>query len=135
MNGAGMATGFPLLQPRERRYDVTPNDFVAEMRDRYGISGELTFTDLVARAAAHDPDRSAMVFQGRETSYAAMMRRIQATRAMLTDRFGVRPGDRVELLIDNSDHYAVWYLAILAAGAVAVPINPKLVPRELAFMV
>ncbi|GJL87617.1 MAG: fatty-acid--CoA ligase [Minwuia thermotolerans] len=135
MNGVGMATGFPLLQPRERRYDVTPNDFVAEMRDRYGISGELTFTDLVARAAAHDPDRSAMVFQGRETSYAAMMRRIQATRAMLTDRFGVRPGDRVELLIDNSDHYAVWYLAILAAGAVAVPINPKLVPRELAFMV
>lgn len=130
-----MSAGYPLLQPRARRYDVTPEAFVAEMRDRYGIAGDFTFADLVARAAAQDPDRTAIEFQGRSTSYGTLMRQVQAARQLLAGRFGVRPGDRVELLVDNSDQYAVWYLAIMAAGAVAVPINPKLVPRELAFMV
>lgn len=127
-----MSSEIPGVQGR--RYDVGPDAFVAEMSNRYGMCGDFTFTDMVARAAARYPDRIAMVHLGREVTYVAMMRRIQAARELLVDRFAVQPGDRVELLIDNSDHYAIWYLAILAAGAVAVPINPKLVPRELAFM-
>ncbi|MDF1719228.1 MAG: AMP-binding protein [Minwuia sp.] len=124
-----------LLGVRERRYAVSPEAFTAEMAEGFGLTGDFTFTDMVARAAARYPDTVAMVHMGRQVTYADMMRRIQAARVMMVDRHGVKPGDRVELLIDNSDHYAIWYFAILAAGAVAVPINPKLVPRELAFMV
>jgi acyl-CoA synthetase (AMP-forming)/AMP-acid ligase II len=119
----------------ERRYDVGPDALTAELADRHGIGGEMTYADLVARAAARYPDRTAIVFQGRELSYEAMMRRVQAVRSWLTGAMGVKPGDFVTLLVDNSDHYAVWYFGILAAGAVAVPINPKLVARELAYMV
>ncbi|MEC9346536.1 MAG: AMP-binding protein [Pseudomonadota bacterium] len=122
------------VAPRPRRFGFSPEAFEKEMADD-GIAGMLTFTDLVARAAATWPDKVAMVFGERSTTYAEMMRRIQATRAFLTGTCAVKPGDRVELLVDNSDDYAIWYLAIIGAGAVAVPINPKLVARELAFMV
>ena len=135
MNAGARMTDLPLLQPRARRHDLSPEGFVAEMRDLHGVTGDFTFTDLVARAAAHAPDRIAIEYQHRTLDYAALMRLVQAARRMLTGQFAIRPGDRVDLLIDNSDQYAVWYLAILATGAVAVPINPKLVPRELAFMV
>ncbi|MFB8387499.1 AMP-binding protein [Microbacterium sp. NPDC055910] len=45
---------------------------------------------------------------------------------------GVMPGDRVGFLMENSRQFCVSALAILAAGAVAVPINYRLHPREMA---
>lgn len=119
---------------KARRYGISPADFAAEMQQAHGITARMTFTDLVARAAARRPDHPAMIYQDRTLTYAAMMRRVQAVRVWLQASASVRPGDRVALLVDNSDHYAIWYFAILALGAVAVPINPKLVARELAFM-
>jgi NAD+ synthase (glutamine-hydrolysing) len=43
-------------------------------------------------------------------------------------------GARVALLLENSDTYDIWYFAVMALGAVAVPLNVKLVPAEIAFM-
>jgi len=50
---------------------------------------------------------------------------------------GVRPGDRVALFVGNDGAalYQVGYFAVLKAGAVAVPINPRVARRELEHMV
>jgi hypothetical protein len=48
---------------------------------------------------------------------------------------GVAPGDRVALFLPNHPDYLVWLYAIWWAGAVAVPINAKLHPREAAWIV
>jgi acyl-CoA synthetase (AMP-forming)/AMP-acid ligase II len=50
---------------------------------------------------------------------------------------GVRPGDRVALFVGNDSAalYQVGYFAVLKAGAVAVPINPRVARRELEHMV
>lgn len=118
-----------------RRYDLTPDMLEAEMREKHRFGPEMTFTDLVARAAEEFPSKVAIIHHGRILTYAQLMRKVNAVRAWLTTVAGVRSGDSVALLVDNSDHYPIWYFGILAAGAVAVPINPKLVPRELAYMV
>ncbi|WP_417514064.1 class I adenylate-forming enzyme family protein [Minwuia sp.] len=119
----------------ERRYGVSPDAFVGEMRMKHGITDRMTFPDLVARAAAQVPAKVAIVHHGRILTYAQLVRKMNAVRAWLTNERGVKPGERVALLVDNSDHYPIWYFGILAAGAVAVPINPKLVARELAYMI
>src|SRR5207244_1012025 len=48
---------------------------------------------------------------------------------------GVRPGDRVLLCGENRPAWPIAYFGILRAGAVAVPIDPKLGPKQLANVV
>jgi long-chain acyl-CoA synthetase len=60
---------------------------------------------------------------------------VQTARAMhafaaLLAREGVRPGDRVGLTSENRVEWGIAYLAILAAGAVVVPLDPQLQERE-----
>ena len=49
-------------------------------------------------------------------------------------KLGVKKGDRVALLIMNSCEYLESFFAIAKIGGVAVPINWRLVPDELAFI-
>jgi long-chain acyl-CoA synthetase len=48
---------------------------------------------------------------------------------------GVRPGDRVALVMGNCPDYLIALYAIWYAGAVAVPVNAKLHPQEVGFIV
>ena len=50
----------------------------------------------------------------------------QAAEALA--REGVRPGDRVGMLLDNSARFVVVYLAALRADAVVAPFNPAALP-------
>ncbi len=47
---------------------------------------------------------------------------------------GVRPGDRIVLLAPNSSMWVACDLAILAYGAICVPLYSRQLPEELAFM-
>src|SRR5699024_2145329 len=44
---------------------------------------------------------------------------------------GVRPGDRVLVVLPTSAEFVLAYHAVLALGAVAVTVNPLCTPREL----
>jgi len=48
---------------------------------------------------------------------------------------GLRPGENVGLFSKNSPEFIYSYLAILSLGAVVVPINFQLVPREIAYII
>lgn len=48
---------------------------------------------------------------------------------------GVRPGDRVSLVMGNCPDYLIVLYGIWYAGAVAVPVNARLHPREVAHIV
>jgi long-chain acyl-CoA synthetase len=52
--------------------------------------------------------------------------------AALLRSLGVSRGDRVALLLANSPEFAALYFACMFVGAVAVPINQALHPREVA---
>ncbi len=47
---------------------------------------------------------------------------------------GIRQGDHIGILLNNSIEFATLYFACLYLGAVAVPINPQLHPNEIDFI-
>jgi len=49
-------------------------------------------------------------------------------------KLGVKKGDRVALLLMNGSEYVESFFAVAKIGAIAVPINWRLVPDELAFI-
>ncbi|MFO1336995.1 MAG: class I adenylate-forming enzyme family protein [Burkholderiaceae bacterium] len=74
--------------------------------------------------AGADPERTALVFEGRRTSYGELDRRSAAWAAWLRAQ-GLQPGDRVVCLMDNGVAFALALLACLRAGAVFVPLGPQ----------
>jgi long-chain acyl-CoA synthetase len=86
------------------------------------------------RRAAVDGARPALHL-GRETvaDYAAFHARAGAVAAWLEAR-GVAPGARVAIAMRNCPDYLCVLYGIWYAGAAAVPINAKLHPREMAWI-
>jgi acyl-CoA synthetase (AMP-forming)/AMP-acid ligase II len=68
---------------------------------------------------------------GAPLSFAAVQETVESWAAGLRDQ-GVRDGDRVALLLPNGLAAALSILAVLAAGAVVVPLNPRLTDEEVA---
>jgi long-chain acyl-CoA synthetase len=64
------------------------------------------------------------------TTYGELRRQVGELRGGLV-RLGIEPGDRVAIASANNWLFAVSYLAVLGAGAVAVPLNPSSPPAEL----
>ena len=63
-------------------------------------------------------------------TFASAARAVSAFAALL-EREGVRPGMRVGLQSDNRPEWGLAYFAVLAVGAVVVPLDPQLREREL----
>ena len=94
----------------------------------------ITFTGFLKQRAQQWPRREALIHQTRRWSYSELFAAV-ADRARQLRGAGVRAGSAVALLMENSDHYVIWYLAVLELSAVAVPLNNRMVPREIAFIV
>src|SRR5258708_4886255 len=56
-----------------------------------------------------------------------------ARGAGLLHERGVKPGDRVGIMLPNVAEVPVVYYGVLRAGAVVVPMNPLLKVREVAY--
>ncbi len=81
------------------------------------------------------PGQPAVIERDRvEHTYAALARRTLALAGALQTRLGVAPGARVALVMRNNAAYVELLYACWAAGAAAIPVNVKLHPREIAFI-
>jgi long-chain acyl-CoA synthetase len=79
------------------------------------------------------PDATALVFEGRVTSFAAFDRHTdQVANALLAE--GLMKGDRVAYVGKNSDHYFELLFGAAKAGVVLAPIGWRLAPREIAYI-
>ena len=85
------------------------------------------------RAVQVRPRGSATRFAGRTRSWQETADRIARSAAGLC-QFGLEPGQRVAILALNSDRYLEAYFAIPWAGGVVVPLNTRLAPADLQFM-
>ncbi|MDE0333935.1 MAG: AMP-binding protein, partial [Defluviicoccus sp.] len=93
-----------------------------------------TIGDIPGEAAARFGDKTALIFGGREVSFAEVDR-LSARVASGLRGLGVEPGDRVTLYAQNSVEWIVSYYAIARAGGVINPINVMLTPDEVAYVV
>ncbi|MBI1761390.1 MAG: AMP-binding protein, partial [Acidobacteria bacterium] len=76
----------------------------------------------------------ALHFEGRDTTYAAFDRHTsQVANALITA--GVKHGERICYLGKNSDHYFELFFGAIKMGAVMTPLNWRLAPPEIAYIV
>lgn len=87
--------------------------------------------ELVATAAAEDPDRVALVEPGRRSMTWAELEDEVARLATGLGVAGVVGGQRVLLALGNRLELVTAYLGVLRAQAVAVPVNPRSTADEL----
>ena len=79
------------------------------------------------------PDGSALRCDGTTTTYSELADNAARFAAYLDDR-GLRPGDRVGVMLASGPEFAVVFYGVLHAGAVVVPMNPLRNAREVAFV-
>ncbi len=79
--------------------------------------------NLASIIDGHPDDALAFISRGRRTTYGELREQVAQLRGGLVG-LGLQPGERVALLSANNWFFAVSYLAVLGAGAVAVPLNP-----------
>jgi fatty-acyl-CoA synthase len=86
-----------------------------------------------ARAARKAARRPAMTYQGHTTTYAMLTTRVSRLAHAL-DSIGVRAGTRVAYLGSNHPALMESLFATAALGAIFVPLNARLSPAEITFM-
>ncbi len=80
--------------------------------------------------AARLPRKTALVFYGREISFAELDEASDRFAAWLRGR-GVGPGDRVALYLENCPQFAMAHFGALKVGAITVALNPMHKAHEL----
>ena len=93
-----------------------------------------TLGGLLRDRAALIPSETALVFPDSRASYADLNGRARRWAAALIAR-GVQRGDNVGILLTTRPEFVEILFGIVMAGAVAVPINARYQPGELAFLV
>ncbi|WP_024796184.1 fatty-acid--CoA ligase FadD5 [Tomitella biformata] len=92
------------------------------------------WNNWVAAHAVMRGDKAAFRYLGQDTSWRQLHERSESMASALHRR-GVVKGDRVLLLTLNRTEFFEAVLAINALGAIAVPVNFRLTPPEIAFIV
>jgi acyl-CoA synthetase (AMP-forming)/AMP-acid ligase II len=92
-----------------------------------------TLAEIVRHQAARQPERIALIFENRDTSYAALdCRASQVANGLIAA--GLRPASRVALLDKNHDSFFEIWFGAAKANAVLVPVNWRLAGPEIAFI-
>ncbi|MCW5116394.1 AMP-binding protein [Burkholderia cenocepacia] len=76
-------------------------------------------------------DRVAYVSAGASMTYRTLAQKVDAFASYLQS-LGVKPGDRVAIMLPNTFQYPVALFGTLKAGAIVVNVNPLYTARELA---
>src|SRR5207248_6092791 len=93
-------------------------------------TGRVPRVNFATIVDSHPESSTALVSQGRITTYGQLRRQVEELRGGLV-RCGLEPGDRVAIATANTWFFVVPYLATLGLGGVAVPLNPQAPANEL----
>jgi long-chain acyl-CoA synthetase len=96
----------------------------------------MNLAQLLHAAAHRLPHAPAIALGTRSVAtYGALAARVAGLAAGMTGRFGLAPGDRVALVMKNCPQYYEVMFACWHAGLAAVPVNAKLHPKEVAYII
>lgn len=90
----------------------------------------MNLSEIVDRAAAAGPDRTALVFEDRSISYTELLSAVNSLAAGLS-AMGIDKGDCVVILLGNRPEFVASYFAVVRIGAIAVTLNPVSTTYEL----
>ncbi len=95
----------------------------------------MNLVELLARSARRLPEAPALA-RGAQViaTYTELAQRAARLSAGMRHRLGLAPGERIALAMKNHPRFYEVLFACWHAGLVAVPMNAKLHPRELAYI-
>ncbi|HEY0065826.1 MAG TPA: amino acid adenylation domain-containing protein, partial [Flavisolibacter sp.] len=106
-----------LSEDEKRRLVVEFNDTSIDYpRDK-------TIAELFAEQVQKAPERTALVFEGKEWSYRELHEKSNRLAHYLMDNHNIQPGGMVGIMLDRSDRLIIAILAALKAGAAYVPVD------------
>jgi len=86
------------------------------------------------KSSAHKyPEKAAVIYQKQRATFSEIDKLSDSLAHLLFEK-GIKKGDRIALILENSVDYIVSFFGILKSGAVVVPLNPQLVQREFAYL-
>ncbi|MFZ4621716.1 MAG: acyl-CoA synthetase [Bacteroidota bacterium] len=93
-------------------------------------------TQWLERWALYTPAKTAVKDDaaGKSYSYAEMYAITNRLSRILQEEYGIQYGDRVAVLSQNTIEYLFLYFAVQQIGAILVPVNFRLSPREIEFI-
>ena len=91
-----------------------------------------TMYQMVVLAAKQNPDNVAYVFMGKQTTYRAFLKRIDAAARGLV-HMGIGKGDRVTICMANTPQALDCFYALNRIGAIPNMIHPLSAAKEIAF--
>ena len=87
---------------------------------------------IVRKRAEMSPDKAAIIFEDEPVTYKALNEGANRAAHLLRKR-GIRNGDRVSVVLLNCVEFLEVYFACAKLGAILVPLNFRLVGRELEY--
>jgi acyl-CoA synthetase (AMP-forming)/AMP-acid ligase II len=93
----------------------------------------MNLSDILVHHAERFPERPALEFEGRVSSWQSLLEETQASAGALAEA-GVGRGDVVAVLLHNSDRFLELMHAISHLGAIFMPLNWRLVGPEIAYI-
>jgi benzoate-CoA ligase family protein len=92
-----------------------------------------SIVDYLSENALRDPGRVAYFFRDRKVTYGELEEAAARCRGALAAQ-GIKPGDRVSLVMSDSPEMVIAFLGIMGSGAVAVPCSTMLPPEGLSYV-
>ncbi|AZQ77472.1 long-chain fatty acid--CoA ligase [Flaviflexus ciconiae] len=89
-----------------------------------------SLVELFETAVAGGGDSPAMTFFGKQTTYRKLGEQVVAVAEGLR-KLGVKPGDRIAIVLPNCPQHVVAFYAAMRIGAIVVEHNPLYTSREL----
>ncbi len=80
-------------------------------------------------------DGEMLVYQDERWTYNQFCKDVKRMANALKEQLNVRPGDRVAIAMRNYPEFPILLMAIVSAGAVAVPVNSWWTGEELAYAI
>lgn len=87
-------------------------------------------SEYLRATARRLPDKPALIFQDRPVTYAALDAETDRVAAGVA-ALGIKPGDRVAVLVHNIPAFVSAYYGVLRSGAVMIPLNTMFTGEEI----
>ncbi len=100
---------------------------------RQELGRRLLLGEMMARNARKFPKKEALVYGDTRLNYQQLNARINRLGHALID-LGIKKGDKVAILAYNCNQFMETYFALAKIGGVAVPVNFRLHPQEMTYV-
>ncbi len=117
----------------ERRREWTIETGGSVIYVKCSMTARATIHELLSHQVAERPDHTCLIHDDRQWSYAELAAEVErVARAFVT--LGLRPGDRVAILLPNRAEFLCTVFAMARTGGVFVPLNTAQTAEELQYL-